>query len=816
MDEIKRIVKVRLSEEMPTDDIEPILETMERRLDERIGHLSDFLRVLDRDTYGRIRRTYACCVLQRMAEQLPADSPAVPYARRVCDFNELVQGTLPESGLSDDDLVLLFPHPRGRGTLELDLMSEFAYADSLNSLPFWITFSELLSEETVGDTVTTTMGQHVKLNGKVPAKGADSVFEFNVGKLERMAEAIGTAFTKGEMPPDERAVQKVLRIAVLYYVVFREGNGPDHPRDALTNFIEFKKHVESLAGKVRLDEVLPRIAKRLRSGIEVNKRIRADFKRLIQSRKPDGLPLNPERLYLIISRGILNKTTDMENASPIVPPAPYVTSYLKYLKVTRHPGDDLQALIKEDVRLTESLRYLTLPDSEQRMRGMKRDADRRVLGVLFLPRDNEMRYFSVPFGDMTKLIISYDRSQIHGLIPGSDEKDEYLAALAQLIYVLLAYGVLKAVTRMDQGASQYAEKPMMLMLSLFSTTPRFLVLPESGEEVRGFTHDAHKAIEHMVRQHMPTKSQGFKVARSAEWDESVSRLHTPSSRMDVACVHVKKELTEGYRFWNIITGLSSGMDALWELPGEPSMKQVALISVTSRPCDRLGKRSQGDRAVMFGQIHRFEHEMAEGVHFYRHGPVQALCDDMDAVNTFRNPSLLFASIRRLYEQGVRDVVIVTKVPFTRRIRMTTYDNSTYTNPTILRAIHQEMPDMRVYPDDHPHGVSGPRLFSRCHLNDGPDPAGDLSRDPQTWVQSDLVRRDRRADDGGWADHPAPRPEHLRDRRRGKGSHGDRLPGIRLFPRGHLPRGPIGDRVSADRPVSAGNDAVILHTDISSM
>jgi hypothetical protein len=633
-----------------------------------------------------------------MAEHLPENSPAVAYSRRVSDFNELVQGTLPECDLTSADLVMEFPNAHGKGVLEFDLMTEFAHADALNKLPFWITFNELLSEVTIEHSVTTTIGQHFKLNGKVPSKGFDSVFEFNIAKLDALAQEIKTSLEDGKVPPDENAIRRVLRITVLYYLVFRD-------REALDNYRELKDAVKKLlAGKVALNEILSRIAAKLReTGISVNKKIKADFKGLLESRKLDDLSQNKEKLYLIISREILGKTEEMEHAAPIASePSPgHITSYLRYLKVSRHSGDDSRSLIKEDIRITESLRYLTLPEAGERKRRMKRDINRRVLGILFTPNNNKMLCLSLPFYGLTKLIISYKRDQLHN-------KDAYLAGLGQLIHVLLVYGVFKALARMEDSTKPYSDRTMLLMLSLFSTSrqPEILSaeLLENGEK-RGFTHDAHKAVEHILRQHIPTKSQGFRLRKSSEWDKLIASERWKEKYPDIktaAYSHIKRELTEGHRLWNIVTGLSSGMDALWGLPEEPVIKKIALISVTSRACDRLRRRSEGDRDIMFGHIRRFEYETKDADkgdirHFYRHLPVQAFCDDMENAHCFKNPSVLFTSVRKLYEEGFRDVMIVSKVPFTRRIRMTTDEDSTYTNPVILQALNKTMPDLRVYP-----------------------------------------------------------------------------------------------------------------------
>lgn len=392
----------------------------------------------------------------------------------------------------------------------------------------------------------------------------------------------------------------------------------------------------------------------------------------------------------------------MEDGEPIrqPPSEDHVTSYLRYLKITRHPGDDDNALVKEEIRFTESLRYLMIPETDEREREMGRDMNRSVLGVLFTPKDNNMLRLSLPFNGLTRLVISYERKQLHGT-------DTYLTALAQLIHVLLVYGTLKAVIRMADDTKAHGDKTMLLMLSLFSTSPQneksFTQTYGNGKK-RGFTHDAHKAVEHIIRQHMPVKSQGFRLTKSSQWDNLIRsgrlKQRYPNIR-EAAKAHIKGELND-FRFSNIVSGLSSGMDALWCLPHAPSIEKIALLSVTSRSCDRLRKRSEEDRSVMFGHIHRFEYEATdeengEILHFYRHRPVQAFCDEMETANCFKNPSVLFNTIRNLYEEGFRDVIIVTKVPFTRRIRMTTDEDSTYTNPTILKALNKEMPGVRVYP-----------------------------------------------------------------------------------------------------------------------
>jgi hypothetical protein len=705
---VKQAMKKRLSRAgWPDDEIDASIQTLEKGLAENTSKLSDVLKVFDENAYGRIRRTYACSVLEKMVPALDNNSPAIPYIRRVSDFNELVQGTLPDSGLSAEDLVLEFPNYDGGGTMNFDLMLEFSRADALNKLPFWFSFSELLFEKTKTENITTTLGQHFKMNGQVMSEGVNSVFEFHVNKLTTMADTLKEARAKGQGFPDESEIRKVLRIAVLYYVVFYNVSNPQsEPKDALANYNEFRDKLANLvAKKASLEVILTRIAKGLSDNTIIgnNLAIRKAFKSLLQSRQPEKFPPK-QKLYLTISRNILNNTAGMKAGNPIVPPPSnqYDTSYLRFLTVTRFSNEDSDALLKEEISFTESLRYLTLPENNQpRNREMNREIDRNVLGVLFTPRDNEMRYFALPFKTFTNLIISYDRNQINGT---QFAKDDYLTGLARLIYVLLVYGVLKAVERLEREYQQsllettndnslkHANRTMMLMLSLFP------------DEEKHFTHDAHKAIEHIIRQHMPTKSQGFRLTRTKSWDNQVIQSQNIKTE---AIEFIKKELND-YRAANIIGGLSSGLDSLWHLPDEPSLKQVALIVVTSRACDKTRQDSEiADRKVMYGEIHRFEHETFEHEtqhdelgtvkHFYRHQPVEAFCDDMDAADSFKNPSVLFSTIRQLYEEGCRDVIVVTKVPFTRRIRMTTDENTTYTNPKIIQELYEEMPALRIYP-----------------------------------------------------------------------------------------------------------------------
>ncbi len=699
---VKQVVEKRLfRDEYPEDEIDSIIQTIEKGLDDNTSPLSPALKVFDENAYGRIRRTYACSVLEKMVPALDNDSPAILYIRRVGDFNELVQGTLPTSELSAKDLVLDFPNSDGRGTMNFDLMTEFSRADALKKLPFWFRFDELLFEKAKTENITTTLGQHFKMNGKVMAEGFNSVFEFRINELTTMANLLKEARAKGQDFPNEFEIRKALLIAVLYYVVFR--NDPEQPRSAFANYKAFKKQLTHwVDSKVGLDEILTQIAKRLsdKKTIDNNTAIRQAFKKLLQSRQPDNedFPLK-QKLYLTISREILNNTASMMAGKPIVlPPSQHDTFYLKFLKVTRNSNVDSGVLLKEEINFTESLRYLTLPANNQpRIREMKRDIDRKVLGVLFTPKDNKMGYFALPFENLTKLIVYYDRNQINGTNPQSG-KDDYHAGLARLIYVLLVYGVLKAVERIeseyqqslfettDDNSIKHANRTMMLMLSLFP-------------EEKHFTHDAHKAIEHIIRQYMPTKSQGIRLTKS--WDNQV--IQSPDIKK-AAIDFIEKELKlNDYRAANIIGGLSSGLDSLWHLPDEPSLKKVALIIVTSRACDKTRQDSEiADRKVMYGDIHRFEYETQDenGLikqHFYRHQPVEAFCDDMDVADSFKNPSVLFSTIRQLYKEGYRDVIVVTKVPFTRRIRMTTDENTTYTNPKILHELYQEMPELRIYP-----------------------------------------------------------------------------------------------------------------------
>jgi len=703
---VKKTMAKRLSKaDYPDDEIEVLIEKVEQGVNDQIGWLSIAKNVFDENAYGRIRRTYACCVLEKMATKLDAHSPAIPYIRRVSDFNELVQGTLPNSGLSTNDLVVEFPNANGKGVMSFDLLTEFSQAHTLNSLPFWFSFSELLSEVTTTDSVTTSLGQHFKMNGEMPSEGFDSVFEFHLDKLTTMASEIKNTQKKGEYFKEESKIRNTLRVAMLYYVVFRDV--PAQPRTALMNYNELKTHLSRLVKEnVSLVDILERIAKQLKSKtiFDNNRAIGADLKRLLQSRKLDDVEPK-EKLYLTISTDILSNTDDMEDGEPIVALSSqqYSTVYLKYLKVTRHYEGDAYALIKVSIDLTESLRYLTLPqDSSQRKREMVRDINRNVLGVLFTPRDNNMRLFSLAFQDMTNLIISYDRQQMSG------NQDESLRGLAQLIYVLLVYGVFKAVERLERQYQEdriaektdenlkQANRTMLLMLSLFSTQ----ALVDETREDKHFTHDAHKAIEHIIKQYLPTKSQGFQLRKSKRWDQLVIQGAQPSK--EEVKKHIQQDINKDYRAANIIEGLSSGLDALWRLSEKPSLEKIALMVVTSRACDKTRHNAPGDRKVLYGEIHRFEYQSSENAegevfHFYRHQPVQAFCDDMDTADSFKKPAVLFNTIRQLHQTGFDDILIVTKVPFTRRIRMTIEDESSYTKPEILQALNQEMPSVRIYP-----------------------------------------------------------------------------------------------------------------------
>ncbi len=161
-------------------------------------------------------------------------------------------------------------------------------------------------------------------------------------------------------------------------------------RNALTNYKGLKKNLsEWNADHVKTDEILMQIAARLKEKeiLNKNRQIKKEFKALLTGRKPDNHPPDKQKLYLIIHRDILSDQESMENAEAIKPPPSkdFTTGYLRFLKVTRHPDSDYNALIKEEISLTEQIRYLTLPDHKAEFfeRRMLRDKNRNVIGVLF-------------------------------------------------------------------------------------------------------------------------------------------------------------------------------------------------------------------------------------------------------------------------------------------------------------------------------------------------------------------------------------------------------------------------------------------------
>jgi hypothetical protein len=726
--QVKTVVQRKLTDDgYDADEIEERVNN----IDGNSGHLKEFLKVLYEEAYGRIRRTYACSVLGNLLDKLPVGSPARQYIQRVSDVNELLQGTLPGSSLAASELIIEFPKPEGKGVMSFNLLTELARADSLRKLPYWVTFNELLSEVSMKGRVVTTMGQHFKLNGKVESERMNSVFEFNVGKLEHLANRLAKAIENGTELPGDAHIVNVLRVAVLYYLVFREVLPAEkltpEESEVVTNYRKLSAAVkESVARKKGLDFVLTRIVGMLNQPtlLEKNKVITKHFKDLLKSRKLDSPHTDYKKtLYLVIDYAVID-INGIERDEPIVsPPSGYANSYLKFLKITRHPQPLNQVLLQEELRFTESLRYLTLPDKDKSSwpRMMQRDLNRRVLGVLFTPKDNRMLYLAEPFRNFTQLVISYDRKRLNSTTTKPDFQSEFRVSLAQLIYVILVYGVLKAVVRLEQTLfpdTPFAQRTLLLMLSLFSATQQFDPDQENGARGKyvedDFTHHAHKAIEHLIKQHLPTKSQGFRLLDTASWDNTVMRFPAEAKEQIIgfARTHIQKELNANYRFPNIVTGLAAGLDTVWRLNFEPSLKKVACLSVTSRACDKLSTPGPEDRKVLFGEVHRFSYEARESqagvgregegegkvTHWYRHLPIQAFCDDMSVSDSFKNPSVLFNLVKQLYLEDYRDILIITKVPFQQRIRMTTEEDSTYTNVEILQALlTEQMPGLRIYP-----------------------------------------------------------------------------------------------------------------------
>jgi hypothetical protein len=718
------------------------------------GWLKVFLDVLEKNAYGRIRRTYACSVLSQLVDDgcfQNAASPAIRYIQRVCDFNELVQNTLPDTALTPEDCIIEFSSITGKGeALSFDVMNEFSAANAFDTLPFWIDFDELLAEEVSSDKITTTMGQHFKLNGAVPTEGFDSVFAYNVSKIKQVIAKLD----KGEDLEDYE-LKGALRVLMLYFVVFWENDNAQEPLSAAQNFRELRKGVNALTEKQwKLRDVLLRIAGNFDNEAlqETVGHCERDFRTLLSTRVLDKPPITHIRhhsLYLLVSDTLLNTLKGLENDEPIpAPPNPdHDTTYLRHVKVTRHTGYGESSLLDKQIRIAQSRRYLTLPKPSEEERAMERDLSRQVLGVLLMPKDNRLLYFSEFFKAFTGIVISYERKQLYKPADDTEENqqtslaDLFGLSVARLVYVLLVYSVLKALCRIEAEYREshalplhHAERVLFLFLSLYSYA---LKKPKQGMK-DDFTHDAHKAIEYLIRQHVPTKSQGFELQDIAQWEQFATKntasakkpspsfprmresidmgtsldsrgndeLMTnaksakPSDNREFFLAEAKKMLKKefgGFRANNTLMGLLSGVDALWLLAEKPGLDKIAILTVTSRRCDGLSQRGKEDRVVLFGEIHRFEYECHDNKHYYRHTAPQSFCDEMNIQDSFKNPSVLFKAVDRLYQEGCRDIVIVTKVPFQRRIRMTAKDDSIYVNQAILKELAQQCPEARVYP-----------------------------------------------------------------------------------------------------------------------
>jgi len=549
----------------------------------------------------------------------------------------------------------------------------FGQANALDQLPI-----VPLIEGTLGSVADHPRGEQVwtfglklKLDGSVNREGANAprVFEYYVAQLN--PDHPQHAARQAASADDPAFAPRVLRLALLYAVVFTDfGNLAADPlmrfeRDILPAL----RGTDEAAKQAALRQLVQTITQP-----EVVTTLRSLRRWLHQQlRRHATFPPRTFTADLVLTRAILERDLDriLIERTPVQLLAPNGATVRRALRLG-DPHITSTALAHLGVRLHVHVARYAPVDTMQTFDLDQAPTTTAVLPVLIAPRTASKPLYQTYFQRYALITIPFTSA---ALTTPTDRPPDAAAFVARFSYALLSYVGLRAV---------------LALLPAPPLTPLLRLHTGSVNEANDQGGDAaivaiSKVLAHVLSMDGSASTQGLNVA---ELLDAASRTGRPPATL------------RGSWPYKLRNGLSSLYAPLpkrltFATPTPPGMERVAVLVVGSRVADRR-RDGQTQLTTMYG-------EALGIVHTESTATVQPLrrFATTDQVERFRAaPTALMDMVAYLRASGYQHIVYVARAPAAATLfsdTSTLRDDLFWLAPSIIGALRQAQPDAVLYP-----------------------------------------------------------------------------------------------------------------------
>lgn len=551
-----------------------------------------------------------------------------------------------------------------------DILNSFRYKDMYDFLPIIGVLSPLMASTQDTDKCIEQYGISLKLNGEVynaKVKDAQGKRSFNY-HVEKIRELVNKGDDEEYFDSNEEIVKqfwgRAIEIVLLKFFLFHLDNDNYDPTQVFERDLD---HIARANGSTSLKEVYKWYCDLAETLLEQTEEVKQIERQLeaVREMLRDFLDPNLNRINEHVTTKIYKRRLTLLKS--ILGPKLFEpdrktllrneldTHNYKYTILTKDVLDDSLFSFEYEIEFSNSYLCSTTHQEKMSFKNKIEKNDKAVV-VMFLP-------VYLNNGKVKKEVLGYTKQipHIRKICIPYPEVPNFKSSLQQFlflfVYKLIVYLFLSAYIE------PFAEKKKSLFISFWHFHKS-----ENNDYTKMDTHirQFSKELEFLFGMNHNTGSQGFDFGSKAQ----LQKYKVDPSHYSMYC-NVPKQFA---------------LDIPIQIP------KIAIVVITSFKTDT---QKRGDQYLtgVFGEIYTVESNLKQCI-FSRYGTFFYHGNE----NIYKRPDILIGIIKKLYEEGYKQILYIARVPYTTKfLNKRDEPNEMYfMNRDLIESLHFSS-DISVYP-----------------------------------------------------------------------------------------------------------------------
>lgn len=641
--------------------------------------------------------------------------------------------------------------------VEINLYKIFSSASSFNCLPFMLSFFTSVDEQSIDYRNIKSKNIHfnykIKSNGPVPDSGCSSIVEYRMKEVRDNIDYIKSNRT--DINEVKKSCENTIRILFIYIILFYDQQWDantkglkDVAKDRLSRMINILHH--SAKQREKNNSYIHDFFQAMLQNTGFNKRIHygKDKQEVLEFElsKIDPIKkailyfsgfqfahhidkMSPVKLYVALKNNFI--VDEGVNDLRIIKDVDYKTEYIQSIVVTaKDISTDPRIFYQKEIVITPGQCYTDITRKIEN-KEINKNYEQYVLPFEFIPSDKINygdQHIHSKFSDKLLcnnkknkhnffVLVYYNRLYLNMLDVSYNDiksisrlKYEKIMAVNRLLLAILADRCVKAVVdyftsskipnmHLDFifGFNHYTSsksnlnKPEKSVSEIYN---KEIILSDKFcidfAKVDTFVHDLFKNIAFLNSKKIPFKTQGIVHHNAKPALIRGDQQWTKPPKYEWRYANTKESLIS-------MLGTSMSIDSIGDID------KVAIIILSSRPADKIRHTIRPDeKHVLYGETQKFWATKDEKSNLWLNTMWPTSFSRITNGNElYKQADVIQEETRKLVNEGYHDIIIVGKIPFTYKIGMSTDQDFTFTNPTLMRTLLNNFSDyekeVRIYP-----------------------------------------------------------------------------------------------------------------------